>query len=148
MSDNYPRLLEDREVVVARAGERRQARLRGWLDGYDGPRPLYRIELFLDGDRYTGTAMDMFASLVRLRRQLEPDGWTVAVQGARRDTFPSGMTRDMDGGMRAYVMRPGQKSSIDDLVDTLADAELEQIGTIEEQQAWHAEWWAASKARQ
>ncbi|HEX6356365.1 hypothetical protein [Actinophytocola sp.] len=147
MSENYPRLLEDREVLVARGGEQRQARLRGWLDGYDGPRPLYRIELFLGGDRYTATAMDMFESLVRLRRQLEPGGWMVAVQGARRDTYPSGMARDMGGGMQTYIMRPGHKSSMDDLVDTLADAAVEQIGTVEEQQAWHAEWWAAAASR-
>jgi hypothetical protein len=37
----------------------------------------------------------MFEALVRLRRQLEPDGLMIAVQGARRDTYPSGMARDM-----------------------------------------------------
>ncbi|HVK26422.1 MAG TPA: hypothetical protein VM677_34155 [Actinokineospora sp.] len=85
--------------------------------------------------------MDMFEALVRLRRQLEPNGWLVAIQGARRDTYPSGMCRDMGGGMQIYIMRPGHKASIDDLVGTLADAPIEQIGTIAEQQACHAEWW-------
>jgi len=116
--------------------------MRGWLDGYDGPRPLYRIELFLGIDRYTATAMDMFESLVRLRLQLEPDGWVVAVQGARRDTYPSGMARDMGGGMRTYIMRPDHHASMDDLVDTLADAAVEQLGTVAEQRAWHREWLA------
>lgn len=134
-------------MLVARGAERRQARLRGWLDGYDGPRPLYRIELFLDGDRYTATAMDMFESLVRLRRQLEPEGWAIAVQGARRDTYPSGMSRDMGGGLRIYVMRTGHKPSEADLVDTLADADLERIVTVAEQQTWHAEWWEAATGR-
>ncbi|MEU3769985.1 hypothetical protein AB0E55_33410 [Amycolatopsis keratiniphila] len=144
---NYPRLLEDREVSVARAGDRRRARLRGWLDGYDGPRPLYRIELFLDGDRFTATAMDMFESLARLRRPLEPGGWAIAVQGARRDTYPSGMCRDMGGGMQIYVMRTGEKTSETDLVDTLADAELDQIVSVAEQETWHAEWWEAATGR-
>ncbi|WP_340685018.1 hypothetical protein LCL61_00575 [Amycolatopsis coloradensis] len=144
---DYPRPLEDREVLVARGVERRQARLRGWLDGYDGPRPLYRIELFLDGDRYTATAMDMFESLTRLRRQLEPGGWAIAVQGARRDTYPSGMCRDMGGGMRISVMRTGHETSEADLVDTLADAELDRIVTVAEQEAWHAEWWEAATGR-
>jgi hypothetical protein len=34
----------------------------------------------------------------------------VAVQGSRRDTYPSGMARDMGGGMRIYVLRPGLRS--------------------------------------
>jgi hypothetical protein len=44
---------------------------------------------------YTATGPDMFEALVRLRRQLEPDGLMIAVQGARRDTYPSGMARDV-----------------------------------------------------
>lgn len=35
--------------------------------------------------------------------QLEPDGLLVAVQWAQRDTFRSGKTRDMGGGMRIHV---------------------------------------------
>lgn len=140
MGDGYPRVLEDRDVQVVRADDQRRARLCGWLDGYDGPRPLYRIELFLGVDRYTATAMDMFEALVRLRLQLEPDGWMIAVQGARRDTYPSGMARDMGRGMRIYVMRPGHKASGDDLVDTLADAQVDQLGTVAEQRAWRDAW--------
>ncbi|SHF91266.1 hypothetical protein [Streptoalloteichus hindustanus] len=145
VSQGYPRVLEDREVLVVRAGDQQRARLRGWLDGYDGPCPLYRIELFLGRDRYTASASNMFASLVRLRRQLEPEGWMIAVQGARRDTFPSGMTLDMGGGMEVYVMRPGHKSSVDDLVETLADAAVEQLGTVDEQRAWRDAWFAEVK---
>lgn len=45
MADEYPRLLADRDVVVIRDGQPEQARLRGWLDGHDGPVPAHRIEL-------------------------------------------------------------------------------------------------------
>jgi hypothetical protein len=45
MADEYPQLLVDRDVVVIRDGQPEQARLRGWLDGHDGPVPTYRIEL-------------------------------------------------------------------------------------------------------
>ena len=40
---------------------------------------------------YTATAPDVFEALVSLSRRLEPDGLMIAVQGARRDTYPSGM---------------------------------------------------------
>ena len=111
MENHYRRLLVDRDVVVIRIDRPEQTRLRGWLDGYDGPVPTYRIELVARVGSYTcpytATGPDMFEALVRLRRQLEPDGLMVAVQGSRRDTYPSGMARDMGGGMQVYIMRPG-----------------------------------------
>ena len=151
MADEYPRLLADRDVVVLRDGQPEQTRLRGWLDGYDGPVPAYRIELVTrEGSYicpYTATGPDMFEALVRLRRQLEPDGLMVAVQGSRRDTYPSGMTRDMGGGMHVYVMRPGLRGRREDLVKTLDDAPPGQIATVDEQRAF-AEAWRAEQGKQ
>lgn len=151
MAEEYPRLLADRDVVVLRDGRPEQTRLRGWLDGHDGPVPTYRIELVTRLGSYTcpytATGPDMFEALVRLRRQLEPDGLMVAVQGSRRDTYPSGMARDMGGGMRVYVMRPGLHGRREDLLNTLEDAPHDQIATVEEQRA-SAEAWRAEQAKQ
>jgi hypothetical protein len=148
---DYPELLVDREVTVIRDGVPEQTRLRGWLDGYDGPMPTYRIELVTRAGSYTcpytATAPDMFEALVRLRRQLEPDGLLVAVQGARRDTYPSGMARDMGGGMRVYVMQPGRAARPEDLVRTLDDALPEQIATVDEQLAFREAWRTGPRAR-
>jgi len=141
MAEEYPRVLVDREVLLVRTDDRQRARLRGWLAGYDGPRPLYRIELLLGGNRLTATAMDMFESLVWLRHQLEPDGWMIAVHGARRDTYSSGMLRDME------VMRPGHWTSADDVVDTLADAAVDQLGTVAEQRAYWDAWIAEAEVK-
>jgi hypothetical protein len=144
MEEDYPRLLVDRDVVVIRDGQLEQTRLRGWLDGYDGSVPTYRIELATrEGNYtcpYTATGPDMFEALVRLRRQLEPDGLMVAVQGSRRDTYPSGMARDMGGGMRVYVMRPGLPARGEDLVETLDDAPPDQMATVDEQRASVEAW--------
>lgn len=147
MGEGYPRVLVDREVAVVRAGVQQPTRLRGWLDGYDGPWPRYRIELFLRRDLYTATASDMFEALVRLRQQLEPHGWMIAVQGARRDAYPSGMARDMGGGMKIYVMCPGRAASMDDLVETLADAPVEQLSTVADQRAYWEAWLAELTSR-
>jgi hypothetical protein len=144
MEDGYPRLLADRDVTVIRDNQQEQTRLRGWLDGYDGPMPTYRIELVTRAGNYTcpytATGPDMFEALVRLRRQLEPDGLTVAVQGSRRDTYPSGMARDMGGGMRVYIMRPGHPARRKDLVDLLDDAPPDQTATVDEQRAFFEAW--------
>jgi hypothetical protein len=108
--------------------------------------PAYRIELVVRVGNYTcpytATAPDMFEALVRLRRQLEPDGLMVAVQGARRDTYPSGMARDMGGGMQAYVIRPGLRARREDLVKTLDDAPPGQIATVDQQREFAEAWLA------
>jgi hypothetical protein len=106
--------------------------------------PSYRVELATRLGNYTcpytATGPDMFEALIRLRRQLEPDGLMIAVQGARRDTFPSGMARDMGGGMQVYVMRAGQRARLEDLVETLEDAPAELLGTVDEQRAFAQAW--------
>jgi hypothetical protein len=106
--------------------------------------PRYRIELVTRVGNYTcpytATAPDMFEALVRLRRQLEPDGLIVTVQGSRRDTYPSGMARDMGGGMQVYVMRPGRSARREDLAETLDDAPPEQLATVDEQRAFAEAW--------
>lgn len=144
MTDTYPELRTDRKVLLVQGDRHEQARLRSWLDGYDGPIPTYRIQLFTRmgryGGPYTATGPDVFEALVRLRRQLEPEGLMIAVQGSRRDAFPSGMARDMGGGERIYVMRPGRGATFDDLVDTLADATVDQLATIDEQRAYWDAW--------
>lgn len=145
MTDSYPRLRVDRDVTVLRDGEPESARLRAWLDPYDGPMPCYRIELVVRAGNYTcpytATAPDAFEALVRLRRQLEADGLVVAVQGGRRDTYPSGMARDMGGGMRVYVLRLGVPGR-PELVETFGDAMPEQLGTVDEQKTFSSEWLA------
>jgi hypothetical protein len=88
----------------------------------------------------------MFEALVRLRRQLEPDGLTVAVQGARQDTYPSGMACDMGGGMKVYVLCPGQRTP-PDLVETFDDAPSDQIATVEGQRAFAGAWRQERKQR-
>jgi hypothetical protein len=89
-----PRLLEDRDVVVIRGGQPEQTRLRGRLDGHDGPMPCYRIELVTRAGNYTcpytATAPDMFGALVRCRRQLEPDGCLSQSREAGATPAPAG----------------------------------------------------------
>ncbi|WP_236790575.1 hypothetical protein [Amycolatopsis sp. GM8] len=46
----------------------------------------------------------------------------------------------MGGGLRIYVLRPGRRATIDDLVDTLADAPVDQLATVDEQQAFWEAW--------
>ena len=55
--------------------------------------------------------------------------------GARPDIFPSGMSRGMGDGRKAYITRLGQPALRTGLVDIFDDAELDAVRTIEEQTA-------------
>jgi hypothetical protein len=120
------------------AATRRPARSGSSADG--------RIEVVKEGylrslaDRDVVVVRDGQPEQARLRGWLQGD---VAVQGARRDTYPSGMLRDMGGGRRVYVMWAGQLARQEDVARTLDDAPPDQIVTVDQQreyvEAWRAE---------
>ncbi|WP_406642526.1 hypothetical protein [Amycolatopsis sp. WGS_07] len=103
-------------------------------------RTLYTVRLEWDGETVSGAAGDMFEALVEIRRQVEPKGWLMAIQGSRLDAYPSGMARDMGGGEKIYVLRPGQPALLADLVDTLADASIDDLATVGEQIKFFESW--------
>lgn len=129
-------------VFLVRDDERQQAVIRWWWTGR-GPEDVYRAEMEWSGPAIEVSANDMFEVLVRIREQLEPQGWFVAVQGSRLDTYPSGMQRDMGGGLSVYVMRMGEPARMNDVVDTFAEADPSRLATVDAQRR-HAEEWARS----
>ena len=58
----------------------------------------------------------------------------------------SGMARDMGGGMKVYVLCPGQRTR-PDLVETFDDAPSDQIATAGEQRACADAWREERKQR-
>ncbi|BCJ66253.1 hypothetical protein GCM10009779_65810 [Polymorphospora rubra] len=71
---------------------------------------------------------------------LEHGGWVIAVQGARVDSHPSGMVRDMLGARRVYILQKGRHVAREHLVDIFAEAEVSQIGTVDEQVEFYRLW--------
>jgi hypothetical protein len=83
---------------------------------------------------------DLFEALVALRAELEKIGAQLLCMGARIDVFPSGMSRDMSGGRKAYVTRMGAAGQMTDLVDILDFAAPELVGSVAQQSAFHEKW--------
>jgi hypothetical protein len=83
---------------------------------------------------------DLFDALCSLRKALEHTGAKALCAGARRDVFPSGMSREMSNGRKAYIIRIGSPASPKDIVDIFERAAPELIGTVAEQSAHHAAW--------
>jgi len=124
-----------RVVIAFRNGEEISAELDWHYD--DGK---YQVAAVGSWGRITGHTTDAFSALVEVRRILELQGWRLAVAGARRDTYPSGMARS-SGGLRAYEMRPGRPAS--STVDIFGDAPTELIGTVDEQEENFRLWWGS-----
>lgn len=123
-------------ALIARGAERQEIQL-SW--GTTEQRDYW---VMADGSpgHLEASGRDYFEALASLRRQLEESGWLLAVQGARRDTYPSGMLRDMVGARRVYVLEAGRPMSRDQLVDIFADADPADAGTVEEQRDHFLAW--------
>src|SRR5438445_3727542 len=107
----------------------------------------YRLELAAPevGTR-AADASDAFECLCLLRKQLDREGIRLCCNGARLNVWPSGMARDMGGGLKAYVLQIGRRASIDDLVDIFESAPIEDIATVEEQRRFAEKWLAVPKS--
>jgi hypothetical protein len=149
-SESYHRLPQPRQgedagaestpVTLVRGDERQQAVIHWAWQGRSAHSEPYRAQLEWRGPPIDVGAGDMFEALVRIREQLEPQGWFVAVQGSRLDTFASGMQRDMAGGLSVYVMRMGEPARSEDVVETFAEADPGLLATVDAQRRRVAEW--------
>lgn len=83
---------------------------------------------------------DLFEAMTELRKTLERSGAQLLCAGARPEVFPSGMSRGMGGGRKAYVTRIGEGARMADLVDIFEYAAPESIGTVRQQADFHARW--------
>lgn len=128
--------VEELDVLAVRQHEQRRVRLRWGRDD----QVTYWITLDDPDGGTEQTGTDLFEALIAVRRQLAHGGWRLAVQGARTDTYPSGMLRDMNGARKVYVLELGLPSSRDHLVDIFADADPAAIGTVEEQRGHYTAW--------
>lgn len=128
-------------VTLVRGDERQQAVIHWAWQGRRGPSDdVYRAQLDWAGEPIDVGAADMFDALVRIRERLEPQGWLVAVQGSRLDTFPSEMQREMAGGLNVYVMRIGEPIRLGDAVETFAEADPGLLATVDAQYERAADW--------
>lgn len=85
-------------------------------------------------------ADDLFDAQLLLRKELEKAGGRLLCAGARSDVFPSGMSRSMSGGRKAYIMQLGKSPIRSDLVDIFSYAEPGVVGTVGQQQQFHQKW--------
>jgi hypothetical protein len=94
----------------------------------------------VEGKQFAGVADDFFEALLRVRTELEPNGLLIGVRGASRDVWPSPMSRQMGGGLRAYRMVMGKQALSQDLVDIFEASPDVEPATVRDQMAYRDAW--------
>jgi hypothetical protein len=92
------------------------------------------------------TATDFFQALCNVRGLLAKDGLIPFCYGASLDVYPSGMARDMGGGLRAYKLAVGRHTRIDDLVDIFAEGPDVIPASVSAQEEFYRDWLASPRS--
>jgi hypothetical protein len=87
-----------------------------------------------------GAGESLFDALTALRRELEPQGFRLRCAGSAVDVYPSGMSRSMGDGRKAYRLTPGEPGLTKDLVDIFDVSEKDAPATVAEQEAFFQRW--------
>ena len=95
------------------------------------------------GKSIEAEASDFFDALCRIREQLAGEGLIPFCYGASLNVYPSGMSRDMGGGLKAYKLQMGRLAAQADLVEIFAEGPDVIPATVELQEQ-HFEDWIAS----
>ncbi|GAA2741375.1 hypothetical protein [Kitasatospora cinereorecta] len=134
------RLRHDRPEVLALgpAGPVR-CRVSCWFDGRAERGELYAVLADGPWGRVEARSADAFGALLEVRRQLEAHGVLLALAGARRDVWPSGMVRD-SGGEEAYLLVPATSGEAPPLLSIFADAPPELVASVADQSAAAEAW--------
>lgn len=101
---------------------------------------LLSCRLPLSDALLTGQADDCFAALQIIRREAEGRDWKICCKGARRNVWPSAMSRQMGGGVKAYVLKMGQQAQADSLIEIFDDDDPEWYSWVSDQEAYANAW--------
>ena len=111
-----------------------------WDESPDDPDAV-RLDLSFD-ERAVSADSDVgyFDALSRIRQVIEPDGYRIFCFGASKGVYPSGMSRSMGAGDKAYKLEMGRAATMKDLVSIFdTDASIIPVA-LGEQQAYFDEW--------
>jgi len=87
---------------------------------------------------------DLYKAMQALRKYLEAKGCQLLCAGARPEVVPSGMSRSMGGGRKAYVIHLGKQAT--ESVDIFDYAEPALVGTVQQQREYVEAWIASLRA--
>lgn len=81
---------------------------------------------------------DLFNCLCDLRIFLEEHNTKILCNGARIDTYPSSLLRQMGGARKVYILTMGKQAT--QSINIFDKTNVEQIGTVNEQFSFYQKW--------
>ncbi len=97
------------------------------------------MEIVTPEGRCAGAGPDLFAALSEARHRIALNGWLIAVQGSRLDTYRS-QGCDLE---HVCVLHPGEPADGTEVVGVLDPAEPAQAASTSDQEAFYAQWQAS-----
>ena len=99
-----------------------------------------RLAVRFGGEEVAREADDFFSALCSIRTDLEAAGLMPRCYGSSRNVHPSGMSRGMGTGERAYRLYPGQRGRASDVVDIFDDGPDVDPVSVQMQEAYYRAW--------
>ncbi|WP_322027875.1 hypothetical protein [Burkholderia sp. BCC1977] len=82
----------------------------------------------------------LFDAITSYRRVIEPKGYFLLCNGARKDAYPSRMMLQMGLGKKIYLLRESEQARREDLVDIFGGAAIDQVCSVDEQRSAYESW--------
>ncbi len=101
---------------------------------------LWRVSLSFENRLIVKESSDCFGALTEIRRELEKEDIKLLCYGSCKNVRPSGMSRDMGGGIKAYRYALGKKPEMNDLVNIFATGPDVIPASIREQEDFWQTW--------
>lgn len=101
---------------------------------------MVKVSLQFNAREIASTDEDFFSALCSIRRVLEKENGLLHCYGASRNVYPSPMSRQMGGGIKAYKMQMGAQAKLSDLVSIFDTGPDISPSTVDEQERFHKEW--------
>ena len=79
---------------------------------------------------------DLFCCLIAFRREVEPLGWRVLCNGARRNAWPSGMLGQMSAGTKTYLLIEPRRPGLPEIPEVFEAAPESEVVTVQEQESF------------
>lgn len=83
---------------------------------------------------------DLFEALVNVRIEAEKFGILTLCNGARKDVYPSAMSRSMGGGVMAYKLEKGKQARRSDMINIFESCDESQIASPTDQRRFYESW--------
>lgn len=103
--------------------------------------PPWSMSLYLNNGLIADSdGADLFDALAGLRNKLAEQNMLIVCYGARRNVYPSSMSRSMGAGVMAYQLSLGKQARRTDMVNIFDKCDDSEIVTPEEQKAFYTLW--------